>query len=396
MKTVTKPGYRRVIRPVLAVGILLVLLMVGWLGYVSYLTAREDRGCWETAGIITKSDGDLQHLLDNYSAARGGVGLQATVVFPDGSIRSGTSGYANRAKKCLLTLDHHLYIGSITKLYTATLVLDQVEKGTISLGETLDRWIDLPYAKTITVKMLLNHMSGIPSYTDDLWFLMRYIGLPWKQWRTNELMDVINSEPLKFEPGLRHEYSNSNYLLLGMILEKATGKPYQRLLREVVVNKQSLHETYCLAYPDDLAIANGYDESLFHLGTINLTGFRKSFETGAFSGGGIMSTSKAVANFVHLLFTGQILTDSTLAQMKTFVDAPDEDVPLQKGYGLGIRNLVIGEENLIGHTGTIPGYSGIAMYNEEKHYTIVILSNLSVIDQTHIFKEVQNLVLSKT
>lgn len=109
-----------------------------------------------------------------------------------------------------------------------------------------------------------------------------------------------------------------------------------------------------------------------------------------------MSTSKAVANFVHMLFTGQILTDSTLAQMKTFVDAPDEDVPLQKGYGLGIRNLVIGEENLIGHTGTIPGYSGIAMHNEQKHYTIVILSNLSVIDQTHIFKEVQNIVLSKT
>ncbi|MCW3136654.1 MAG: beta-lactamase family protein [Canidatus Methanoxibalbensis ujae] len=105
------------------------------------------------------------------------------------------------------------------------------------------------------------------------------------------------------------------------------------------------------------------------------------------------SCSEDVAIFVHSLFTGGILDGSTLAQMKAFIKAPDEDIPSQIGYGLGIRNLIIGGENLIGHTGTIPGYSGIAMHNEEKHYTIVILSDLSVIEQTQLFEEVQNIVI---
>ncbi|MCW3136655.1 MAG: beta-lactamase family protein [Canidatus Methanoxibalbensis ujae] len=90
-------------------------------------------------------------MLDNYSAKKAGVGLQATVIFPDGTVWSGVSGYASHEKKCPLTLDHHLYIGSMTKLYTATLVMEQVENGTIALDDPLSKWIDLPYAEEITV-----------------------------------------------------------------------------------------------------------------------------------------------------------------------------------------------------------------------------------------------------
>ncbi|MGC8787486.1 MAG: serine hydrolase domain-containing protein [Anaerolineae bacterium] len=341
----------------------------------------------------TRNDEEFQRALDNYSMPRGGVGLQATVIFPDGTVWSGASGYASHEKKCPLTLDHHLYIGSITKLYTAVLVMDQVENGMISLDDTLDKWLALPYAKEITVRMLLNHTSGIPNYTEDPWFLVRYVGLPRKQWQPDELVAVIRNKRLKFEPGSRHEYSNSNYLLLGVILEKVTGNRYGALLRGLAVDRLGLRDTYYFSRPSDLLIANGYDETLLHLGRRNLTGFRTSLETGAFSAGGVLSTSEDVASFTHSLFTGQILNDAILVQMKTFIEAPDKDVPLQKGYGLGVRNLIIGGENLIGHTGSIPGYSGIAMHNEEKHYTIVILSNLSVIEQTELLGEIQKVVL---
>ena len=390
----------KVLRIVSIMFALLVLLLVGWLGYVSYLTIQVERTCKELSSITKKSkctqnDEEIQHVLDNYSAKKERVGLQATVIFPDGTTWSGVSGYANHKKKCPLTLDHHLYIGSITKLFTATFVMEQVGKGRISLDETLDKWLELPYAKNITVRMLLNHTSGIPSYTEDLWFLIRYFGLPRKRWQPDELVAVIGNKGLKFEPGSQHEYSNSNYLLLGVILENVTGKPYGALLRELTVNQLGLKDTYYLNYSKNILIANGYDETLLHLRRRNLAGFRRSLETGAFSAGGILSTSEDVAFFVHSLFTGRIVDGSTLAQMKAFVDAPDKDVPLQKGYGLGIRNLVIGGENLIGHTGTIPGYSGIAMHNEDKHYTIVILSNLSVIEQIQIFEEVQNIVIDR-
>ena len=387
--------FRKVLRVVVIGFVLLALFLVSWLGY--YLTTQEDGACGEPIITIKKSnhtenDEELQRVLDNYSAKKAGVGLQATVIFPDGTVWSGVSGYASHEKKCPLTLDHHLYIGSMTKLFTATLVMEQVENGTIALDDPLSKWIDLPYAEEITVGMLLNHTSGIPSYTEDLWFLVRYFGFPGKQWQPDELVAVIRNKGLKFEPGSRHEYSNSNYLLLGVILEKTTGKSYGTLLQELA-NKLGLENTYYLNYSKNILITNGYDETLLHLGRRNLAGFRRSLETGAFSAGGILSTSEDVAIFVHSLFTGRILDGSTLAQMKAFIKAPDEDMPSQIGYGLGIRNLIIGGENLIGHTGTIPGYSGIAMHNEEKHYTIVILSDLSVIEQTQLFEEVQNIVI---
>jgi len=81
--------------------------------------------------------------------------------------------------------------------------------------------------------------------------------------------------------------------------------------------------------------------------------------------------------------------------MKTFVDAPDKEVPARKGYGLGTRYLIINGEGLIGHTGTLPGYSGIAMHNENKNYTIVVLSNLSNINQEKLLEEIQQVVFDE-
>jgi len=128
--------FRKVLRVVLIGFVLIVLLLVGWLGYVFYLTIQNDRACGGQITMIkesnyTQNDEELQRVLDNYSAKKAGVGLQATVIFPDGTVWSGVSGYANHEKKCPLTLDHHLYIGSITKLYTATLVMEQVDRSSL-------------------------------------------------------------------------------------------------------------------------------------------------------------------------------------------------------------------------------------------------------------------------
>ena len=105
-------------------------------------------------------------------------------------------------------------------------------------------------------------------------------------------------------------------------------------------------------------------------------------------------TAPDVAGFVRALFTGEILTEATLSRMQTFVHAPDEDVTTQRGYGLGVRNLMIDDRSLVGHNGTIPGYSAIAMHHDDPEYTIVVLSNLSTIDQTGVFARLQDAVLN--
>ena len=107
-----------------------------------------------------------------------------------------------------------------------------------------------------------------------------------------------------------------------------------------------------------------------------------------------MSTSHDVARFVHGLFNVEVISDGSLDEIETFITAPDEDIPEQTGYGLGLRQLAIDGEDLVGHTGSIPGYSGIVMHQVKKNYTIVILSNLSTIEQTRLLSEIQRIILN--
>ena len=108
-----------------------------------------------------------------------------------------------------------------------------------------------------------------------------------------------------------------------------------------------------------------------------------------------LSTAGDVAGFIRSLFTGRILDVQTVAEMKQFVDVPDDDVPAQRGYGLGVRNLLIDCEQLVGHTGTIPGYSAIGMHNDDPEYTIAVLGNLSTIDHGHVIGRLQREVLDR-
>lgn len=369
---------------------LLFVLPVVWFGNAARLTVRNDRACGAT--VEAASESPLRRVLDEYSAVRGGAGLQATVILPDGSQWDASAGFPSRERECPASAGHHFGIGSVTKFYTATLVMRQVEAGTISLDEPISKWLDLPYAEQVTVRMLLNHTSGIPDYTSDEGFLLRYVGLPEKLWQPNELVHVIENKPLDFEPELRHEYSNSNYLLLGITLEKASGKTYAALLQEMT-DELGLRDTFYLDHPDDMLIANAYDDDLLHLGRRNLTGLRLSLHSGAFSAGGIVSTSSDVARFTRALFTGEIVSDESLAQMTTFVLAPDAVAPERIGYGLGVRQMVIKNEAFVGHTGAIPGYSAVTVYGVDNGITIAILSNLSVIEQGRLVAEILRVVV---
>ncbi|HLO14055.1 MAG TPA: serine hydrolase domain-containing protein, partial [Anaerolineales bacterium] len=199
--------------------VILVLLVTGWLSYIGYLAKVRNRACLESpieneGGTNSSIDRELQGVINDCSAQNGGIGLQVTVIFPDRTTWNGTSGYADLAVQCPLTLSHHLYLGSMTKLFTATLVMEQVEKGSLSLDEALNQWIHLPNAKNVSIRNLLTHRSGLPDYARDTWFQIGWFGLPNKTWQPNELMRVIQDKPLRFTAGSRHEYSNSNYLLL--------------------------------------------------------------------------------------------------------------------------------------------------------------------------------------
>jgi D-alanyl-D-alanine carboxypeptidase len=333
--------------------------------------------------------------LQGFSERRSEAGLQAAVIVDDGTSWHGVAGNADHDDDDPLTHDHHLYIGSVTKFFTATLLMRQVQQGNISLADTIDEWFDLEYADDVTVRMLLNHTSGVPNYTGDPWFTTRNVVRPTKRWRPSELVDIISGKSLDFDPGSRHLYSNSNYVLLGILLEQLTGSSYGALLGNFVRADLGYGRTYYLDYPEDAPIANAYDESVFNLGRRELTAFRTTLETSAYAAGGILSTAPDVAGVVRSVFSGQALGEDALSQMRTFVDAPDEDVTTQVEYGLGIRHLRIDGEDLYGHTGTIPGYSAIAMHHDQPMYTIAVIGNVSTIDQAGMCGALQRVVLDE-
>ena len=140
-------------------------------------------------------------------------------------------------------------------------------------------------------------------------------------------------------------------------------------------------------------ITDGYDESMFNMGKRNITAARTAIKSYAFTAGGISASTQATAAFFHALFTGEWLSSDTVVQMIDTVRAPDEDIPLQTRYGLGVRYLVIGSEFFYRHTSSTPGYFWIAMHNLERGFTIVVLSNVSTIEGRKVFTGLQSIVM---
>jgi D-alanyl-D-alanine carboxypeptidase len=132
---------------------------------------------------------------------------------------------------------------------------------------------------------------------------------------------------------------------------------------------------------------------MFNMGIRNMTAARTAFESYAFTAGGISASTQATAAFFHALCTGEWLSLDTVAQVINTVGAPDEDIPHQTSYGLGVRYLVIGSESVYGHTSSTPGYFWIVMHNLERGFTIVVLSNVSTIEDTNVFAGLQSIVM---
>jgi D-alanyl-D-alanine carboxypeptidase len=386
----------KILKTLAVLAVVLVAPVIGGWAYLAYHTAKNDNACLPNEQAPVESDletaASLQAVLDQYSQAHDHAGLQAAIIFPDGDHWHGVSGYANHAKACPLTLVHNLELASITKTFTAALVMEQVEAGRLRLDDPIETWIAHPDGDRITVEMLLRHTSGLPNYTDLASMNLGMFSRVKNPWQPNELLDAVIDQPLKFEPGSRYEYSNTNYVSLGIILEKASGKPYGELLQDAAA-KMGLERLYFLAGSQEIPFANGYDETMFNLGKLNMTAFRTVLESYAFTAGGIAGSAQDNAAFFHALFTGEWLAADTVAQLIDTIDAPDEDIPLQTGYGLGVRSLAIDGESVYGHTGSVPGYSGIAMHNLERGFTIVVLSNVSTIEQTNLFAELQAILM---
>jgi D-alanyl-D-alanine carboxypeptidase len=248
-------------------------------------------------------------------------------------------------------------VGSITKMFTAAMIFQLVEENKLKLTDTLDKFFpQIPNAPKITLAQMLGHRSGIFNVTENPDFR----SLKTQAKTRDEMVAMIAKSKPAFEPGEKAQYSNSNYVLLGYIVEKAGGKSYEEALKQRITSKIGLRDTYLgTGYPDA-----GKNEGLSY----NFIGdWKQESETHLSIPGGagaIISTPNDLTKFIQALFDGKIVSKESLEQMK----------PKDK-YGLGINSYPFGGKSFYGHSGGIDGFRSLLVYLPEEKLSLAYTSN---------------------
>ena len=266
-------------------------------------------------------------------------------------------GFADVENNVKATEKSKYRIGSVSKSFTAVLVLKAVEEKKIDLDQTIDKWFPtIANSQKITVRHLLSHRSGIHDFTHNEDYLT---------WCTqpkteNEMLAIIENGGSDFEPDSTAEYSNSNYVLLTYMLEKIFSKPYSDLLQEYIVEPIGLADTYVFGKtnPNDNEC-----RSYRFLGSWVVE--NETDCTVPMGAGAIVSTPTDLTKFADALFGGRLLTNESLEMMKTIKDE----------YGLGLFEIPFGDNIGLGHTGAIDGFVSVYSHYADGNVSYALTSN---------------------
>ncbi|MEV0388405.1 serine hydrolase domain-containing protein [Nonomuraea sp. NPDC050643] len=320
------------------------------------------------AGLIVPGQAQVQRLLDAAITEQGYPGAIT-------EIRTGTrqwfgsAGVADTTTGRPRTPQEQFRVGSITKTFTATLILQLAAEHTLSLDDTLDTWLPgLVHGNghngaTITIRHLLNHTSGIFAYTLDPGMLERYWSPRLLQHRFDkvapeELVKIAVSHPADFRPGQDWGYSNTNFVLAAMIIEKASGMSYADTLAYRIARPLNLTGTYAPGQETGFRGPHTSSYSTLMLpGTDapahDVTELSPSY---AFGVGEIISTATDLNTFLTALLSGRLLPPVQQTEMFTMIPVPDGKWLDGYSYGLGISALTLpGGTTLYGHGGMITG-----------------------------------------
>lgn len=315
----------------------------------------------------TKLD-SLFELLDTHQKFMGSVHFSK-----DGQTRyHKTIGYSDVAKKQKATSDARYRIGSISKTFTAVLAFKAIEKKKLTLDQTIDKWFpNLKNAAKITVSQLLQHRSGIYNFTQ---------AEDYGEWEGQaqsqaDMLTRINSFEPVFEPDEKSSYSNSNYILLTVILEKVFKKEYAQLVQKYIAKPLCLKNT---AVSTGASLLPSEVYSYQYVGKWELdTPTHMSIPLGA---GAIVSTTTDLTKFMEGIYKGKVIQKASLDKMMAIRD----------GYGRGLFEFPYNNRRGYGHTGGIDGFSSILVHFPSDNITIALASNGTNYDNNEILLALLN------
>ncbi len=333
---------------------------------------------------------DYQSVIDDYASLYDIPGVLALVAQRD-SVWTGASGVSNLDTGRAMGPADRFRVASITKTFTATVVLQLVEEGRLGLDDSIEFYLEQDivdsisiidgqaYGYLVTIRMLLNHRSGIYDFVDDDFYDLLYAD-PHRRWEPVELVRyAIRNGNALFVPDLipanDYHYSNTNYILLGLIIEECTGEPFHQVLRERIYQRLGLDKTSLTEYEaDPPGLVQGYD------GDRNVSSFDFSFE---WANAGIISTTEDVYTFLKALMSDQLFADPyTLEEMRN-----------PNGYGLGLQATITSSGvSAYGHFGESLGFVSVMMYVPSKETYIIAAMNQRMANQADLYLDLLSLV----
>ena len=319
----------------------------------------------------------LQQKLDNCVNTYNIPGISATILLPGNKYWSGASGVSD-----IYTLDPMdtsllFYQASVTKTFVAAIVFQLIEENKLSLDHNIGMYLSTirTIPPSTKIRYLLNQRSGIynfiggnPSATST-WF-----SHPDSIWTSKRAIETYNHNP-NFTQGTAFEYSNTNYILLGMIVEKITGNTFAEELKNRILIPFGLNQTF-LPHIDSIAgpLVQGWtsftQNNIFDTNASQI--LNNCFASMSFTAGALVSYPKDVAKFYRLLFSGQIIHDTTLQVMKTCANV---NFAGSNGYGYGLMRYNFGGKTYFGHVGDLSGFTQLTIHQESDSITLSISIN---------------------
>jgi D-alanyl-D-alanine carboxypeptidase len=317
--------------------------------------------------------------------AAGAPGALARIEAPSaGLVWSGAAGYLAHGKSRALRPDDAFRVASVTKSVTAAVTLRLAGEGRLALdaplsgqlgGELLERWRALDALPRTTPRQLLAHTSGLPNYFRDETFIAGLRRDPGRAWRPVELVDhaAAHGTP-RFSPGRGFEYSDTGYVVIGILVEQVTGRPLHEVYRELVLDPLGMDTTWLEGHEParDPEPAHHYSDEL------DWTTISPTID---WAGGGLVTTAPDLARFVRGLWSGGIVDSRLLGDLTHWtpgVSFPPGHALRYERYGLGIGANVVEGVELVGHTGFIGAF---AFHAPEYDAVLVGTHNASQVDR---------------
>ena len=313
----------------------------------------------------------LDRAIESTRKETGTPGVIVGLWFPGRGRYVRTFGEADKATHAPMRTDLHMRIGSETKTFTATAVLELVDQRKLRLDDPISRYLKgVPDGRHITVRQMLEMRSGLFSYSADTDFVQALLSNPKRTFTPQQLLAYAFKHPNVFAPGTQFQYSNTNYILLGLLVEKLGRMPLGDYLRRYVIEPSHLDGTL---FPRGAEFprphAHGYTNQTLSGAVADTTHWNPSW---GWAAGAMISDLRDLRSWAKVVATGELLSPATQAQREKFITVPGYD---GAGYGLGLFRT----HGWIGHNGSLPGYESVTMYLPQEHATMVILINTDIL-----------------